>query len=81
MAVVDTTQMRQDFFDVLREFRDNKERTRQLNERNREMMKYLDETYGLEKGAAKAYIQKKLAEENGKDRSEDVAEIETLLND
>lgn len=78
---VDTTQMRQDFFDVLREFRENKERTRQLNERNREMMKYLDETYGLEKGTSKAYIQKKLAEENGKDRSEDVAEVETLLND
>lgn len=81
MQTVDTAQMRNDFTDAFREIRDNKEKAKQLNSRNSELLKYLDETYGLEKGTAKAYITKKLAEENGKDRSVDVAEVETLLED
>lgn len=78
--VVDTAQMKKDFFDLFREFCDNKEVARQKNERNREILKYLDETYGLEKGTAKAYFAKKLAEEKGADRTEEVAEVEQLLD-
>lgn len=80
-AQFDTKQMREDFQDLFREFRNNKDQVKELNRRNSEITKYLDENYQLEKGTAKAYFAKKMKEEEDKDRTEDVLELESLLRD
>lgn len=73
--------MKQDFIEALDEIRDNKEAARELGSRNRELLKYLDDTYELETGTAKAWVDKKIKEEQDKDRTEDVHEVELLLQD
>ena len=73
-------QIKEEFQDLFREFRNNKDQVSDLNRRNNDIVKYLDNQYRLPKGTAKAYFAKKMKEEEDKDRTEDVLELESLLH-
>lgn len=71
--------MKEDYEEGLKEFEVNKDRVSELNRRNGEICKFLDQKYGYPKGTSRAYFMKKLKEKEDKDITEDVYNLDVAL--
>jgi len=87
MEIISTTdgdvtieEMKKEVDKALKAYVENKERIKDLNTSNSELVKYLDKKYKREKGTMKAYFNKIIKQAEGKDLSEDVFEIYEKLH-
>ena len=78
-GTVTIEEMRKEVNDSFRAYYDNKERVSDLNSSNTNITKYLDEKYRRKKGTTKAYFDRKIKQELGKDVLNDVIELEEDL--